>query len=84
MRPVCQRAFMSARRTRGERVALGTDMDGGFGPGDLPAGLDHPRKLDALADALRAAGWSDRDVEGFACANWLRLLSRALPAAEEK
>ncbi len=60
-------------------VALGTDMDGGFGPGDLPLGLDHPRKLDALAEALRAAGWSDQDVEGFAYANWLRLLTRALP-----
>ena len=64
-------------------VALGTDMDGGFGPGDLPRGLDHPRTLDALAEALRAAGWSDRDVEGFAYANWMRILERALPAAPE-
>ena len=59
-------------------VALGTDMDGGFGPGDLPVGLDHPRKLDALAEALRDAGWSDGEVEGFAYGNWLRLLSRVL------
>ena len=60
-------------------VALGTDMDGGFGPGDLPVGLDHPRKLDALAEALRSAGWSDSEVEGFAYGNWLRVLERALP-----
>ena len=60
-------------------VALGTDMDGGFGPGDLPVGLDHPRKLDALAAALRSAGGADSAVEGFAYGNWLRVLERALP-----
>ena len=60
-------------------VALGTDMDGGFGPGELPVDLDHPRKLDSLANALRTAGWSDQDVEGFAHGNWLRFLERSLP-----
>lgn len=55
-------------------VALGSDMDGGFGPDALPEGLDHPRKLDALATALAAAGWSDDDVEGFAWGNWWRFL----------
>ncbi len=60
-------------------VALGTDMDGGFGPGELPVELDHPRKLDSLADALGTAGWSDQDVEGFAHGNWRRFLERSLP-----
>ncbi len=60
-------------------VALGTDMDGGFGPGELPLDLDHPRKLEALADALRTAGWSDQDVEGFAYGNWRRFLDQSLP-----
>ena len=60
-------------------VALGTDMDGGFGPDELPVDLDHPRKLDSLANALRTAGWSDQDVEGFAHGNWRRLLERTLP-----
>ena len=60
-------------------VALGTDMDGGFGPDELPVDLDHPRKLDSLANALRTAGWSDQDVEGFAHGNWLRFLERSLP-----
>jgi membrane dipeptidase len=55
-------------------VALGSDMDGGFTPSDLPIGLDHPSKLPALADALRDAGWSDEEVRGFAGENWRRVL----------
>jgi membrane dipeptidase len=61
-------------------VGLGSDMDGGFPPSALPPGLDHPRKLEALAEALRNAGWPDEDIEGFRHANWFRFLERALPA----
>ena len=60
-------------------VALGSDMDGGFGPESLPEGLDHPRKLEALTDALRDNGWSDGDLEGLRQANWRRFLERVLP-----
>jgi membrane dipeptidase len=60
-------------------VALGSDMDGGFGPDDLPVDLDHPRKLDALAGALAEAGWSDDEIDGFRHANWRRFLKRTLP-----
>jgi len=60
-------------------VALGSDMDGGFPPKDLPEGLDHPSKLGALADALRKTGWSDAEVEGFAYGNWRRFLDTSLP-----
>jgi membrane dipeptidase len=67
------------RHRRG--VALGSDMDGGFTPRDLPEGLDHPTKLHALADALRNRGWSEQDVAGFAHDNWINLLGQALPAA---
>jgi membrane dipeptidase len=59
-------------------VALGSDMDGGFGPGDLPEGCDAPERLVAIAEALRDAGWSDDDVEGFAAGNWLRFLREVL------
>jgi membrane dipeptidase len=61
-------------------VALGSDMDGGFGPDELPLGLDHPAKLPALADALAEAGWTADEVAGFAHGNWLRLLRETLPA----
>lgn len=59
-------------------VALGSDMDGGFGPESLPEGLDHPRHLKRLAEALRAAGWSDDEVAGFAHGNWRRFLAGTL------
>jgi membrane dipeptidase len=61
-------------------VALGSDMDGGFGPAELPIGLDHPSRLLELADALRKRGWSEEEIEGFACRNWLRVLEESLPA----
>ena len=60
-------------------VGLGSDMDGGFGPGDVPVGLEHPRNLESLADALRTAGWSDQELVGFRYANWRRFLARSLP-----
>jgi membrane dipeptidase len=59
-------------------VALGSDMDGGFGPGKLPIGLEHPTKLDALAEALSDSGWSDIDVGNFAFGNWRRFLEENL------
>jgi membrane dipeptidase len=60
-------------------IALGSDMDGGFGPGMLPEGLDHPRYLQALADALLGHGFADDDVTRFAHGNWRRFLERILP-----
>lgn len=51
-------------------VGLGSDMDGGFAADRLPDGLDHPRSLSRLADALSQHGWSDDEVEGFAYGNW--------------
>ena len=60
-------------------VGLGSDMDGGFGPESLPEGLDHPARLGALAGALRDAGWTEDEVEGFRAGNWRRFLADALP-----
>lgn len=56
-------------------VGLGSDMDGGFGPGDLPEGLDHPSKLDVLAAALRERGWANDEIAGFQDANWRNFLT---------
>lgn len=58
-------------------VALGSDYDGGFTPRDLPRGLEHPRELPALLTALSTAGFSDSDLRGFACENWLAFFSRS-------
>lgn len=58
-------------------VGLGSDMDGGFGADRLPRGIDGPRDLVKLAEALLAAGFSDEDVRGFAWGNWARFWGHA-------
>jgi membrane dipeptidase len=64
---------------RRDALALGSDMDGGFPPADLPEDLDHPSKLPRLAAALRDAGWTAEAVDGFAAGNWRRFLFEHLP-----
>jgi len=56
-------------------IGLGSDMDGGFGADGLPEGINTPTNLTLLTDALRAQGWSDADLAGFAHANWERFWS---------
>lgn len=57
-------------------AALGSDMDGGLSAEGLPQGINAPRDLRLLLEALAAEGWSDDDLFGFACGNWVRLLNR--------
>jgi membrane dipeptidase len=61
-------------------IALGSDMDGGFAPGDLPCDLDAPGRLENLSTALHERGWPANEVEGLQWRNWDRFLRRALPA----
>ncbi len=55
-----------------KHIALGSDMDGGFGADGLPAGINTPSDLVILIEALSACGWSDDDLAGFAHGNWER------------
>ncbi len=57
-------------------IGLGSDMDGGFSAERLPRGIRRPRDLERLCDALRARGWSEGDLAGFRCGNWLRFWQR--------
>lgn len=59
-------------------VGLGTDIDGGFAADRLPQGIDRPADLVRLFEALRNAGWSDRDLFAFACGNWVRFFNAVL------
>jgi membrane dipeptidase len=61
--------------------ALGSDLDGGFGPDAVPVGVRHPDEYETLARGLAQRGWSDSEVAGFASNNWLRVLTRYLPSA---
>ena len=53
-----------------ECVGLGSDFDGAL----MPAALGDVTGLPALLDALRAAGFSESEVEGIAFGNWRRVL----------
>ncbi len=56
-------------------IALGSDMDGGFGADNLPEGINTPTDLTTLTTALADQGWSDPEIAGFAHANWQRFWS---------
>src|SRR5688572_28382771 len=60
-------------------VALGTDMDGGLGRDEIPEEIVTAADLPKVADALRAAGYSEDDVCGIMGGNWLRFFRRTLP-----
>lgn len=64
---------------RQDLVALGSDMDGGFGSDRLPEGIDAPGDLPLLLHALRDRGWTDDQLAGFRFNNWTRFLNRSLP-----
>jgi membrane dipeptidase len=62
-------------------VGLGSDIDGGFGRDETPLELDTVADLAKLADALRAAGYSEDDIVGIMGGNWWRFMEGALPSA---
>jgi membrane dipeptidase len=59
-------------------VGFGTDMDGGISAEELPAGIDRPSDLTKITDELRARGWSEPEIEGFAWGNWTGFIERTL------
>lgn len=61
-------------------VALGSDMDGGFGADQLVDAIQTPQELVRLLEVLSQRGWSDDELEGFAYRNWLHFLHTNLPA----
>ena len=62
-------------------VAIGSDLDGGYGTEQTPRDLDTIADLQKLPALLRARGFSDDDVEAVMNGNWLRFLERHLPEA---
>jgi membrane dipeptidase len=60
-----------------DNIAIGTDMDGGFGAELTPTDVDTIADLQNFAPVLKKAGYSDKDVEGVLHGNALRLLKKA-------
>jgi len=62
-------------------VAIGTDMDGGFGREEIPEEIPSAGELPRLAEFLGKAGFSAQDVEGIMGGNWPRFFRENLPKA---
>ena len=58
-------------------IAIGTDMDGGFGAELTPTDVDTIADLQGFADVLKGAGYDDEQIEGIFHANAVRFLCSA-------
>lgn len=60
-------------------VAIGTDMDGGFGRDQIPQEIADSSHLPLLAGELRKVNFDNDAVEGIMGRNWLEFFARHLP-----
>jgi membrane dipeptidase len=60
-------------------VAIGSDLDGGYGTEQTPRDLDTIADLQKLPDLLAQRGYGEADVSSIMHGNWLRLFAAALP-----
>jgi membrane dipeptidase len=58
-------------------IAIGSDLDGGFGTEQSPQDLDTIADLQKLAPMLRERGYSEADIGGIFHGNWTRFFNRA-------
>lgn len=58
-------------------VAIGTDLDGGFGKEQSPCDLETIADLQNVPELLRKRGYKDADVEGIMHGNWVRFFREA-------
>ncbi|MDJ0754159.1 MAG: membrane dipeptidase [Ardenticatenaceae bacterium] len=68
---ICQLAGNS------RHVALGSDLDGGFGREQSPHDLDTIADLQRVSTLLAQRGYRDEDIAAIMHGNWLRLLNDA-------
>jgi membrane dipeptidase len=60
-------------------VAIGTDMDGGFGRDQIPQEIRTAGDLPKVGEALMRAGFVSDDVAGILGGNWMRFFWSRLP-----
>lgn len=58
-------------------IAIGSDLDGGFGTEQSPSDLETIADLQKLPDLLRRRGYSESDIRGVMHGNWLRFFQAA-------
>ena len=61
-------------------VAIGSDLDGGYGTEQTPLDLDSIADLQRLTGILARRGYSEGVIAGIMHGNWIRKLSESLPA----
>ncbi|MCY3629258.1 MAG: membrane dipeptidase [Bacteroidota bacterium] len=62
-----------------KHIAIGSDLDGGFGTNQTPTGLNRYSNLQLIAGLLSARGYSPADVNNIFHYNWLDFFHRSLP-----
>ncbi|MEM8739189.1 MAG: membrane dipeptidase [Planctomycetota bacterium] len=62
-----------------DHVAIGSDLDGGYGAEECPNGLNRHRDLHRLAEIMRDRGYGDADVGRVFGGNWLDFYLKNLP-----
>lgn len=65
-----------------QHVAIGSDLDGGFGQGDMPEGLDSIADLQKLDALLAERGYHEAEITSIFHGNWIRVYHEALPAGQ--
>ncbi|MBK7936632.1 MAG: dipeptidase [Lewinellaceae bacterium] len=55
-------------------AAIGSDLDGAFGKEQCPSDLETIADLQKLPEILGKRGYSEADIEGIMCGNWVRFL----------
>jgi len=58
-------------------VAIGSDLDGGFGTEQSPDDMDTIADLQNLTSILAVRGYSSTDIEGIFHANWMNFFRRS-------
>jgi membrane dipeptidase len=62
-------------------VAIGSDLDGGFGTEQAPGDVETISDLQQLASHLSLMGYSSRDIEGIFSDNWFGFFLAHLPGS---
>lgn len=60
-----------------KHIAIGSDLDGGFGTEQSPDDMDTIADLQKLRPMLAARGYSEDDIAGIFHANWMNFFRRA-------
>lgn len=62
-----------------KHVAIGSDLDGGFGHDQTPTGLDRYSDLHLIKKFLYERGYSPADINSIFYGNWLKFFRNCLP-----